>query len=74
MKSEKGKFGYFIISSAIVWGAVIIGCALKLKGTPCYAQISPILIGGSTFHLLFIWVPLALQFKKKKLEDGKEVS
>jgi len=28
----KGKIGYFILASAIVWGAVIIGCAMVLKG------------------------------------------
>ncbi len=51
--------GYFIIASAIIWGAVIIGCSLKLKGTGCYDQISTILIGGFICHLLFIWGPIA---------------
>lgn len=44
----------YIRASAIIWGAVIIGCALKLKGTPCFGEISLILSGGATFHLLFI--------------------
>ena len=49
------SIGYFIIASALVWGAVMIGCSLKLKGTECYDQISNILIGGSTIHLIVIW-------------------
>lgn len=36
MKTKKNKLGYYIIGSAIIWGAVIVGCALKLKGTDCY--------------------------------------
>ena len=68
---KKGKIGYFILASAIVWGAVIIGCALKLKGTPCYNEISLILIGGAAFHLLFIWGPLGNLFRKIK-EEKKE--
>lgn len=36
---KKGKIGYYIIASAIIWGAVIIGCSLKLKGTPCYTNL-----------------------------------
>lgn len=63
---KKGTIGYFIIASAIIWGAVIIGCALKLKGTDCYKEISLILSGGAGFHLLFIWGPLAARFARKK--------
>jgi hypothetical protein len=68
---KKSKIGYLIIASAIVWGAVIIGCALKLKGTPYYDEISPILIGGAGFHLLFIWGPLGSQFLKNKEEKSE---
>ena len=68
---KKSKIGYFIIASAIVWGAVIIGCSLKLKGTPYYDEISPILIGGAIFHLIFIKIMtnliLSILFKKNKL-------
>ena len=62
---KKKNIGYSIISSAIIWGAVMVGCALKLKGTHYYAEISPILIGGAGIHLLFIWGPLAGMLKKK---------
>ncbi|UCF64528.1 MAG: hypothetical protein JSW33_01485 [bacterium] len=64
----KGKIGYFIIVSAIIWGAVIIGCSLKLQGTECYNQISFILSIGAVSHLLFVWGPLAGQYKRIKNE------
>ena len=65
---KKSKIGYFIIASAIVWGAVILGCSFKLRGTSCYDEISLILTGGAGFHLLFIWGPLVSQFRKNKEE------
>ena len=58
--------GALIIISAIVWGAVIIGCSLALKGTGCYNEIQNILAGGVTVHLILIWSPMMLLFKKKK--------
>ncbi len=64
----KGKIGYFIIVSAIVWGATIIGCALVLQGTPYKQDVTNILIGGASFHLLFIWGPLGNLFRKIKEE------
>ncbi len=68
---KKNNIGYLIIASAVIWGAVIIGCALKLKGTPYYEEISPILFGGVICHLLIIWTPLGSQFRKKKKEKSK---
>ena len=62
----KGKIGYFIIVSAIIWGAVVLGCSLKLTGTECYDEISYILSIGAVSHLLFVWGPLAGQYKSKK--------
>ncbi len=61
---KKKTIGYYIISSAIIWGAVIIGCALKLKGTPYYEEISPILIGGVIVHMVLIWIPLGVNLGK----------
>jgi len=62
---KKGKIGYSIIASAVVWGLVMIGCALVLKGTPYKSEITNILIGGAAIHLLFIWIPLMKQSKIK---------
>jgi len=69
MDKKKKSIGIFIITSAIIWGAVIVGCALKLKGTGYFEEISTILTLGVVFHLLFIWGPLAVQFKKLKAAD-----
>jgi hypothetical protein len=69
MDKAKKSIGVFIIASAIIWGAVIIGCSLKLKGTGCFDEISNILIVGAGFHLLFIWGPLAIQLKKTKKKE-----
>jgi hypothetical protein len=62
----KGKIGYFIIASAIVWGAVIIGCAMVLKGTPYKEDVTYILYAGTVIHLIFIWGTLATQLKELK--------
>ena len=67
---NKKSIGYYIIASAIIWAAVIIGCSLKLKGTNCYDEISLILVGGVIVHLLFIWGPLAVMFRKGKEEKN----
>lgn len=64
------SIGGYIIASAILWGAVIIGCALKLEGTSMYEEISMILYAGVILHLLFIWGPLAIQLKGNKEEKS----
>ena len=68
---KKSKIAYFILASAIVWAAVIIGCSLVLKSTPYKPDVTNILIGGAAFHLLFIWGPLGNLFRKKN-EETKE--
>lgn len=62
---KKKSIGIYIIASAIIWGAVIIGCSLKLKGTGCYDDISLTLFAGFVFHLLFVWAPLGVLFREK---------
>ncbi len=66
MESKKKSIGIYIIASAIIWGAVIVGCSLKLKGTECFNEITYILSTGAAIHLLFIWGPTAILFKKIK--------
>jgi hypothetical protein len=63
---KKSKIGYFIIGSAIIWGAVMLGCAFALKGTECYPKIQMILFFGVAAHLLFIWGPLPKVIQKEK--------
>ena len=61
-----------VIASAIIWGAVIVGCSFALKGTECYAEIQNILVGGVVSHLILIWGPLGLLFKKNKTEGSEK--
>jgi len=67
---KKSKVGYLIIASAIIWGAVMIGTALVLKGTPYKEEVNRIILYGVIFHFLFIWTPLGMLFKNKK-QDRK---
>ncbi len=69
----KGKsVGFFIISSAIIWGAVMIGVTILVKDSPNKHMINMILTMGATTHLLFIWAPLGVMFKKMKEQQKKE--
>ncbi|MGD2089321.1 MAG: hypothetical protein PVH61_24310 [Candidatus Aminicenantes bacterium] len=72
MNKIKKSIGLFIIASAIIWGAVIIACSMKLKGTGCFDEISYILSAGAGIHLLLIWGPLTIQLRKIKKEEGEE--
>lgn len=65
---KKSKIGYFIIASAIVWGAVIIGCTMILKGTPYKEDVAYILYAGAIIHLIFIWGTLTTQARKNDKE------
>ncbi len=62
----KNKLGYFIIGSALIWGAVIIACAFALRGMAEKDIVIKILSGGTFFHLLFIWGSMAGILKKDK--------
>jgi hypothetical protein len=66
MDKKFKTIGAFIIASAIIWGAVIVGSSYALKGTECYDKIQNILVGGVLSHIILIWGPLALLFKKTK--------
>ena len=57
------------IASAIIWGAVIIGCSLKLKGTGGYEEIQNILYGGMITHLILIGAVIAGIVGKKKKQE-----
>jgi len=63
---KKGTIGTFIIASAIIWGTIIIGCSLALRGTECYSKIQNILAVGFVVHLILIWGPLAILLFKKE--------
>ena len=56
---KKNVFAISILTSAIVWGLVIVGCSVSLRETGCYEQISSILYGGAASHL-FVVFPLLI--------------
>ncbi len=65
------SIGAFILGSAIIWGAVILGCSFALKGTESYDKIQNILAAGAATHLILIWGPLVgLFLKPNKTEDS----
>lgn len=68
----KSPIGIFIIASAIIWAAVILGASGKLSGTGCYDEIKYILYGGFIAHLFFVWAPLTARFKKNKETEKEE--
>jgi hypothetical protein len=73
MLMKKVNVGYMIITSAIIWGAIIISCALKVKGTPYAEGINFTLTIGVLAHLLFVWIPLgALRGKQTKGEAEEQ--
>ena len=51
-----------IIASAIIWGAIIIACALELRGSGYGGRVLYTLGIGVVVHALFVWIPLG---KKK---------
>lgn len=48
------KKSVVIIVNAIIWGLVIIGCSLALKGTGAYKEIQLILAGGAVASLIVV--------------------
>jgi branched-subunit amino acid ABC-type transport system permease component len=64
--------GSIVIGSAIIWGGVIIGCSLKLKGTGCYDEISNILVAGLIAHLILIWAPIGIFLSRNKKGKTEE--
>jgi hypothetical protein len=66
-KNAKRTIAATIIISAIIWGLIFINSATELKGTDCYDKIQNLLVVGAVSHLILIWIPLAILFRKKKI-------
>lgn len=62
---KKNSLGTLIISSAIIWAAVIIGCAFILKGTPYKDKVTLVILGGMAFHLIAVYLPLNKRLNKQ---------
>ncbi len=54
----------YILGSAIVWAAILLGTAVVLKGTPYFAQLLPILGGGAARSVVI--GPAALRGRQKQ--------
>ena len=61
-KNKKNLLRDYIIGSAIIWAATILGSAFILK--EIFAQISLLVTSAATIHLIVIWGSLAARFKK----------
>lgn len=64
---KKVSISYFINTSAIIWGVVLISCAVILRGTPYKEEIDSIIGGGIVFHFIIIQGSLANQLRKNKI-------
>jgi hypothetical protein len=53
-QNRQKKIAAFIISNAIVWGAVMIGISFVLKGTGYTDKVLPILGGGAGFSVVIL--------------------
>jgi len=69
---QKARVGFVIIANAIVWGAVIIGCSLALKGTGMYHEIQYYLSTGAAVTTLIIFGGVFPLKKKEEEADGPE--
>ena len=66
MVNKQKAIASLIIASAVIWAAVLIGCSTALQGTECYGSIKNILVGGILSHIIIIWSPMVLLFKKDR--------
>jgi hypothetical protein len=48
------NLGAAIIANAIIWAAVILGTAFKLKGTGLASDVTPIIVGGAAASNLLL--------------------
>lgn len=62
-RNKKNMLSHYIIASALIWAATILGCALLLKET--FSAISLLLTSAATIHIIVIWGSLAGQLKKQ---------
>ena len=74
MDKKIKSIGAFIIASALIWGTVMVGSSMALKGTECYQNIQNILFGGFITHLILIWGPMTILFRKTadKSDEGQK--
>ncbi len=68
----RGK-NFVVIANALIYGAVILGCAFALKGSGTFDQIMPVLGGGAFLIIIVSARGYGEQEKEKKTEsDSRE--
>jgi len=74
-QARKGKFnpGLIIILSAVIWGSLMIGASIVLKGTEFKEDVTRIVQSGAAAHLLFIWAPLGIIHSKERKKVSEQV-
>lgn len=55
-----------LIANAIIWGAVMIGCSVRLKGTGAFSEIQTILAGGAIASLFILMLNVVVPDRGKK--------
>jgi hypothetical protein len=50
------KKATLIIANAIIWGVVLLACAIALRGTEAFQDIQTILGGGAVVSMLIVAV------------------
>ena len=76
MKTKKNRvYAVSILTSAIVWGLVIVGCSVSLKETDCYERISALLFGGAASHLIVVYPLLINRLRRyeKKVQNKNSI-
>jgi hypothetical protein len=71
---KKQILGPYILGSAIIWGATIVGASLMMPGFENKARVLSLLGSGAGVHLILVWGPLAAALKKLRAELGGEKS
>ena len=66
-EDRESRLGVFIIANSIVWGLVMVGCALVLRGTDQMDRLIPIMAAGAGFSVVIL--PTLLIRKKRAEED-----
>ena len=54
MSKVESKLATVIIANAIIWGAVLVGSAIVLRGTGLFRHLLPILGGGAAGSLIIL--------------------
>ena len=71
---KKQILGPYIIGSAVIWGATIIGASLMMKGLEAKTEVLSLLGTGAGLHLILIWGPLAAALTKLRKQQDHEQS